>query len=234
MTRHGVDRSLATRPESLPAFASYALRRVGDPANTATDAELGVLHPRSVAARRAAFVAGRTAAHAALADIDRDVPSILAGAMRQPLWPSGIAASLSHAGDFAVAMAAPLERTGGVGIDIEVTRPAPELWDQVPRAVEHRWLQAIGDAAERDRMLLALFSAKEALYKAFFPRVGTWFGFEAVALEPTPSGFAAAFVETVDEDYPPDRTFGIHSAWFGEFVRSWLVLPITTRMAPNG
>ena len=70
MTRHGVDRSLATRPESLPAFASYALRRVGDPANTATDAELGVLHPRSVPARRAAFVAGRTAAHAALADIE--------------------------------------------------------------------------------------------------------------------------------------------------------------------
>jgi 4'-phosphopantetheinyl transferase EntD len=207
------------------------MRRVGDEANTATDAELAVLHPRSVPARRAAFVAGRTAAHAALADLDRDVPAILAGAMRQPLWPPGIVASLSHAGDFAVAMAAPLERTGGVGIDLELARPAPELWDQVPTPMERRWLRAIGDPAERDRMLLALFSAKEALYKAFFPRVGTWFGFEAAALEPAPSGFVATFVDTIDDSYPPGRTIGIHSAWSGEFVRSWLVLPIMATIA---
>jgi 4'-phosphopantetheinyl transferase EntD len=225
VTEHGVDRSLAARPGSLPAFASYALRRVGDAANTATEAELAVLHPRSVPARRSAFAAGRTAAHAALADLDHDVPSILAGSMRQPLWPPGIAASLSHAGDVAVAMAAPLEHTGGVGIDIEVERPAPELWDQVPLAGERRWLQAIDDPAERDRMLLALFSAKEALYKAFFPRVGTWFGFEAAALEPRPGGFVAAFVKTIDEAYPPDRNVGLYSAWFGDVVRSWLVLP---------
>lgn len=224
MTR-GVDRSLAVRPGALPPFASYAMRLVGDPANTVTDAELAVLHPRTVPARRTAFVAGRTAAHAALAELDRDAPSILAGPMRQPLWPSGIAASLSHAGDVAVAMAAPLEHTGGVGIDIEVARPAPELWDQVPLPAERRWLQAIGDPAERDRALVALFSAKEALYKAFFPRVGSWFGFEAVVLEPTPSGFVAAFVETIDDSYPPARTLCLYSAWFGDVVRSWLVLP---------
>jgi 4'-phosphopantetheinyl transferase EntD len=216
---------LATRPGLLPAFASYAMRRIGNPANSATEAELALLHPRSVAARRAAFVAGRAAAHAALAELDRDVPAILAGRMRQPLWPEGIAASLSHAGDVAVALAAPQEHTGGVGIDIELARPAPELWDQVPLPGERRWLQAIGDTAERDRMLVALFSAKEALYKAFFPRVGTYFGFEAAALEPTPSGFAARLVESIDKAYPPTRAIRIHSAWFGDLVRSWLVLP---------
>lgn len=201
------------------------MRRVGDAANTATDAELAMLHPRSVAARRAAFLAGRTAAHAALADLDRDVPSILMGSMRQPLWPSGTAGSLSHAGDVAVAMAAPLEHTGGVGIDIEMAQTAPELWDQVPIAAERRWLEAITDPDERDRMLVALFSAKEALYKAFFPRVGTWFGFEAAALVPTRAGFAATFVEAVDDSYPPTRTLSIYSTWFGDVVRSWLVLP---------
>jgi 4'-phosphopantetheinyl transferase EntD len=224
VTERGVDRSLAARPASLPPFASYAMRRVGHAANTATEAELAVLHPRSVAARRAAFVAGRTAAHAALAELDRDVPAILAGSMRQPLWPAGIAASLSHAGDVAVAVAAPLEHVGGVGIDIELARPAPELWDQVPLPGERRWLRTIDDAAERDRMLVALFSAKEAIYKAFFPRVGTYFGFEAAALEPTASGFAASLVESIDEAYPPARTIRIYSAWFDDVVRSWLVL----------
>ena len=204
---------------------SYATRRVGHVGNTATDAELALLHPSTVEARRAAFVAGRTAAHAALASLDRDVPQILAGSMRQPLWPVGITASLSHAGDVAVAVAASREHTGGVGIDVELARPTPELWDQVPLAREHRWLQAIGDAAERDRMLLALFSAKEAIYKAFFPRVGAYFGFEAAALQPTSHGFAASLVESIDEAYPPARVIRIHSAWFGDLVRSWLVLP---------
>jgi enterobactin synthetase component D len=142
-----------------------------------------------------------------------------------PPPPLGVTASPSHAGDVAVAVAAPLEQTGGVGVDIEVATPAPELWDQVPLPGERRWLQAIGDAAERDRMLVALFSAKEAIYKAFFPRVGTYFGFEAAALEPMPYGFAASFVENIDEAYPQGRAIRIHSAWFGDLVRSWLVLP---------
>lgn len=220
-----VDRSLTARPASLPAFASYAVRRVGHPANSATADELAVLHPRTVEGRRAAFVAGRTAAHAALTDLGRDVPGILAGPAREPLWPAGVAASLSHAGEVAVAVAAPLEQTGGIGIDVELTRPAPELWDQVPLAGERDWLRAIDGAGERARMLVALFSAKEAIYKAFYPRVGTYFGFEAAALEPTPHGFTARLVERIDASYPPGRTIRIHSGWFGDLVRSWLVLP---------
>ena len=170
-------------------------------------------------------MAGRTAAHAALADLGRDVPAILTGSAREPLWPAGVVASLSHAGDFAVAVAAPLEHTDGVGIDIELARHAPELWDQATLPAERRWLQGIGDGVERDRMLLALFSAKEALYKAIFPRVGTYFGFEAASLTPAQGGFTARLVESLDEAYPPDRAIRIHCAWFGDLVRSWLVLP---------
>ena len=225
MANRGFEHSLAARPGSLPAFVSYALRRVGDVANTATETEVAALHPRTVATRRAAFVAGRTASHAALADLNCDVPSILTGPMREPLWPDGVSGSLSHAGDVAIAMAAAHEHAGGVGVDIEKVRPAPELWDQVPLAVERRWLEGLADPAEGDRMLLALFSAKEAIYKAFYPRVGHYFGFEAAALEPTPFGFAASLVEAIDEAFPPGRPFLVNSAWFGDMVRTWLVLP---------
>lgn len=223
--RHVVGCPLATRPPALPAFVSYAMRRVGDPASSATAAELAVLHPRTVATRRAAFVAGRAAAHAALAALGRDVPSILPGPMREPVWPEGVVGSLSHAGDVALAIAASSGRTGGVGVDIEVARHAPELWDQVPVPRERRWLQALPTPVERDRMLLALFSAKEAIYKAFFPRVGSYFGFEAAELAPTPIGFMATLAEPIDERFPPGRAFEVHSAWLGDCVRSWLVLP---------
>jgi 4'-phosphopantetheinyl transferase EntD len=223
--RRGLDRSLEARPGSLSAYVAYAMRRVGDPANSAAESELAALHPRTVEARRAAFLAGRTAAHAALADLGRDVPSILAGPMREPLWPDGIVGSVSHAGDVAIAIAAPRERTCGVGIDIEVSRPAPELWDQVPLPGEARWLRAIPDPTERARMLLALFSAKEAIYKAFFPRVGSYFGFEGAVLTPTSTGFTASLAEPIDSGFPPGRTFVVDSAWFGDSVLSWLVLP---------
>ena len=225
MAHRGIDLSLAARPAALPAFVSYALRRVGEAANTATEAEIATLHPRTVPTRRAAFVAGRTASHAALADLNCDVASILSGPMREPLWPYGIAGSLSHAGDVAIAMAAPREHVEGVGVDIEKMRPAPELWDQVPLPVERRWLKGLADPVERDRMLVALFSAKEAIYKAFYPRVGHYFGFEAAALEPTPFGFAASLVEAIDETYPPGRPFLVNSTWFGDMVRNRLVLP---------
>jgi 4'-phosphopantetheinyl transferase EntD len=216
---------LAERPASLPTVVSYQVRLVGVPTNGATEAELALLHPRTVAARRAAFVAGRTAAHAALAELDRDVPSILSGPMREPLWPDGIAGSVSHAGEVALAMAAPRRRVGGVGVDIEQARPAPELWDQVPLPQERLWLDDLADPTERDRMLLALFSAKEAIYKAFYPRVGHYFGFEAAALEPTAGGFVATLVEAIDEGFPPGRPFRLGSTWFGDMVRTWLVLP---------
>lgn len=224
VSRH-VDFSLTVRPLSLPAFSGYAVRRVGDPTNTATSAELAALHPRTVPSRRAAFVAGRSAAHAALAELDRDVGSILPGPMREPVWPEGILGSLSHAGEVAVAVAAPTDRTVGIGVDVEVARPAPELWDQVPRPAERRWLRAIPDPVRRERALMSLFSAKEAVYKAFFPRVGHYFGFSAAELTPVSFGFEARLVERLDACFPPDHTFQVHSSWAGNMVRSWVVLP---------
>jgi 4'-phosphopantetheinyl transferase EntD len=225
VANRGNDPSLAARPVTLPEYVSYALRRVGDPGNTATAAEMGTLHPRTVATRRAAFVAGRTASHAALTDLGCDVTSILSGPMREPLWPPGIVGSLSHAGDVALALAAPREDAGGVGVDIEELRPAPELWDQVPLPAERTWLAGLADQVDRDRMMLALFSAKEAVYKAFFPRVGHYFGFQAAALHPAPFGFTATLVVAIDDTFAPGRPFPVHSDWFGDMVRSWLVLP---------
>jgi 4'-phosphopantetheinyl transferase EntD len=214
-------------PAALPAFASFATAGPLEPPVTGhEDAESTVLHPRAVAARRRSFRLGRAAAHAALATIGRDEGPILAGDDRRPIWPEGVSGSISHTADLGVALAAPADRTDGVGLDIEARRCAPELDTRVPRAEERRWLAGT-PAAGRDDLLLALFSAKESIYKAFYPRIQTFFGFEAASLVPGPGGFTARLVVDLDCDYPPERTFPVHVEWHGDRVLTWLVLEDT-------
>lgn len=212
-------------PPELPPFAAYAAARVGDPALATSDRELAFLHPAARIGRRRGFVAGRAAAHRALAELGLDDEVIGVGSRREPLWPEGVVGSISHTVDVAVALVAPRSSSGGVGVDVERFRDAPELWDQVPRPEELTWIDGHGDREDRERALFALFSAKETVYKAFSYRVGRPFGFEDASLVPTSSGFAGRLVGDLDTAYPVERTFAIHCEWFGDLVRTWAVLP---------
>ncbi len=145
---------------------------------------------------------------------------------REPIWPDGVVGSIAHAAGRGVALVAPSERSDGVGIDLEARRPAPEFADLVPRAEERSWLDDLDDGEQRDA-LLALFSSNESIYKAFFPRVGTFFGFDAASLVPTQNGFTAQLVADLDPDYPPHRTFDVWCGWQGDLVLTRLILPKT-------
>jgi len=125
---------------------------------------------RAAPERVAAFALGRHAAHAALARLGApDVP-LLAGADRAPCWPAGFVGSIAHAGGLAVAVAARAEAAGGLGIDVEPERGLEsELWPSIATASELAWLRSL--PAERGgRAALAVFCAKEAVFKAWYPR----------------------------------------------------------------
>ena len=215
---------------SIPEYAACAVRRSGDLDLAVSAAEAALVHPRAVPERRETFRLGRSAAHAALDMLGRDVGVIGVGANREPLWPPGVVGSISHVAGLARAVVAPATKSDGVGVDIEVRRSAPELELQVPRSEERQWLDGVA-GAERDAMLLSLFSAKEAVFKAFFPRVGFFFGFEAALLVPTSSGFAGSLVQAIDSEYPSARRFNIACRWYGSMVATWLVLPKTDSIA---
>lgn len=209
----------------LPAYSAFAVATADHSYdNYFTEAEKPLLHPRAVPGRQKAFWLGRAAAHGALQQLGRDDGPVLSGAGREPLWPSGLAGSISHTAELAVALVAPVSKTDGVGIDIEERRQVPELYGQVPRPEEEAWLDE-SPAGEQDDLILAMFSAKECIFKAFYPRVGTLFGFEAASLTPSPGGFSARMVENLDPDYPEDRTFDIGCEWHDHLVLSWLILP---------
>jgi len=137
---------------------------------------------RSVASRRAEFLAGRLAARLAAENAGLALGQVGVGDCRQPLWPGGITGSITHDRQFAVA--AIRRGRGGVGIDIlpELDSVTTDLlWPQVIDARESALLLA-RLPGPREESLALVFSAKECLYKVLFPGVQRVFDFLDVEL----------------------------------------------------
>ncbi|HEY1550544.1 MAG TPA: 4'-phosphopantetheinyl transferase superfamily protein [Kofleriaceae bacterium] len=117
--------------------------------------------------RRRDFVAGRTALHVLIGDVEIGVSE------RHAPIADGWTCSISHKGTLAAAIAAPAG-DGFVGIDLELAA-APKL-DITKRIVTPREPQPIGAAITR------VFAIKEAIYKAIDPIVQRYVGFLEVEL----------------------------------------------------
>jgi len=136
---------------------------------------------RSVPSRQAEFLAGRLCAATALAPFGWRGHRVGSGAWREPLWPPGMQGSISHTASHAAALVAPLDRWGGVGIDIEslVQAEAREwLLDSVVTQQELGWLAQGAPRMPQEALLTLAFSAKESFFKAAFRQLGRYIGFE--------------------------------------------------------
>ncbi|WGL15716.1 4'-phosphopantetheinyl transferase superfamily protein [Microbulbifer bruguierae] len=148
--------------------------------------ELGIVMPESIARavpkRQAEFLAGRYAAAMALQHlapvVDRGL-QVGIGEKRNPLWPNGVVGSISHVGTVAVCAVSHGTDKDYLGIDVEVlmsARVCREIAAIVANRQERELLKAHGLS---DRVALTLiFSAKESLFKALYPSVKDYFGFE--------------------------------------------------------
>ena len=192
----------------LPDFVAVAHTR-----GETTEARL--LHPeeaayvsaRAVESRRRDYAIGREAAHRALGLLAKDEGPIRRGRHGEPLWPDGVVGSITHAAGQVVAAVAGTNDASGIGVDTEnVARFFDGLIDYVAFGEEAERLRRL-PATEQDRATMELFSAKEAIYKAFFPTVGEFFGFAAAEVRPSEDGYAGRLLEPLDPDYPADRTF---------------------------
>lgn len=213
-------------PAGLPDFVAFAAFQPSEQLPRIHAAEWEILGPGAVPKRRSEFARGRGAAHRALEALGRSGEPVLAGANREPLWPNGVVGSISHAAGFGVAIVAGADRTDGVGVDIEKLGDVSELEDQVLRPEERAWIGDL-EVDQQPRAVLAIFSAKEAIFKAFFPRCRVLFGFETASLTPISTGYVATLLDGIDTAYPPNRTFAVSSSWYEDIVLSSVVLPKT-------
>jgi 4'-phosphopantetheinyl transferase EntD len=133
--------------------------------------------------RRREFVTARRCAREALARLGHPPVAIRPGPRREPLWPAGLAGSITHCSGYRAAAVARASDLASVGIDAEPHAPLPSrVIDSVTADgdVEHLAELARADPAVHwDRLL---FSAKEAIYKAWFPLTRRWLGFDDASL----------------------------------------------------
>ena len=114
---------------------------------------------------------------------------------RVPLWLEEVTGSITHS---ATACLAAVTRRGplrGLGLDLEPDDPlAPDLWETICLPAERDWLESQAEA-QRGRLALLIFSAKEAAYKAQYAVSRQLFGFDAlhVRIAPETRGFTATF-----------------------------------------
>ena len=139
------------------------------------------VHPK----RAREFRFGRGLAHELLRELRQPHDPIEVGPHREPVWPTGIVGSISHAAGICGVAIAKAREVLGLGIDIERGGPLDEdLWDMVGTDRERSDMQTTLDRDEGDAAKL-LFAAKEALYKAQFPLSQRFLEFRDVVLEPS-------------------------------------------------
>ena len=152
-----------------------ALGHVGDHFSDLSENEKKLVKSVS-ASRRHEFSSGRRVARAAMQAIGIQPAEILA-AERRPMWPEHVAGSIAHSRTIAVSAVSSRERHRGLGIDvIPVTAVSEKTGARVLSENELRWVRELGPGEWRT----AVFSAKEAIYKAVNPLVGEFLGFNEV------------------------------------------------------
>jgi 4'-phosphopantetheinyl transferase EntD len=150
----------------------------------------GVLFPEeektiahAVESRRRQYAAVRSCARACLARLGYAWVPILPGVGGAPTWPAGVLGSMTHCAGYAAAAVGRLSRISAIGIDAEPDAPLPEgVLDLVATPSERDRLAATQPEPHGPNWDRLLFSAKEAVYKAWFPLTGEWLDHEEVEI----------------------------------------------------
>lgn len=160
------------------SLAGHTLHRVIFDPTTFTDSDLLWLPHHAQLAdagrkRKADHLAGRIAAMHALNE--RTIPAI--GPSGEPLWPEGVSGSITHSGT--QAMAVVTQHPALIGIDCEAILPENEAREIKDGIIDEQEERVLCRAGYPFALALTLaFSAKESLFKALFPQVQTYMGFD--------------------------------------------------------
>lgn len=129
------------------------------------------------------FTAGRTCARIALERLGYENIAIPVGKRRQPVWPEGIAGSISHAGNHCIAAVCTRNHFTSLGVDIEQATPLSESLVDLVCSREERNRLANGAGSSTGLLAKFMFSAKEAVFKCLFPVYGEELEFHDVSLD---------------------------------------------------
>lgn len=128
----------------------------------------------AVEKRAREYAAGRALARTALRQSGLGEGVVAAAPERYPLWPAGVVGSISHSNRLVAVAVAGSAGHRGIGIDVEEECAVPgSVVDSVLSPREKKLVGKDAGNAEATR----IFSCKEALYKAVYPRTHEFLDF---------------------------------------------------------
>ncbi|AVV45618.1 4'-phosphopantetheinyl transferase superfamily protein [Streptomyces sp. ID05-04B] len=166
---------------AVEAFGEEGVREFG---NTPLYPQEEALLVRAVDKRRREFTIVRGCARRAMEKLGVPAQPVLPGLRGAPHWPDGVTGSMTHCADYSAAALVRAADLASLGIDAEPHGPLPEgVLSAVALPAEAARLERL--AADRpevhwDRLL---FSAKESVYKAWFPLTRKWLDFEEADID---------------------------------------------------
>ena len=167
-------------PNPFPDHISFCLLPIHSTSNQKPHpAEENYFSQLSSVSRKEHYRSGRICAGEVLSKLGaRGQPVLRDPQTREPLWPEGISGAITHSGNWAAAAAGKTSDVSGIGIDLEDLER--QVDSRISRHVcipeEQKWLQECGeDLLEKN--LKIIFSAKESIFKAFFPYTRTYLHF---------------------------------------------------------
>jgi 4'-phosphopantetheinyl transferase EntD len=172
----------------VPALVA-AHEEFGDPPGLtlfpAEDAALGTV----VEQRRREYTTVRWCARRALAGIGLPPAPVVPGVRGAPGWPAGVVGSMTHCAGYRAAAVARTADACTVGIDAEPHEPLPDgVLAAIATPAEAAHVADLLRTHPRVRWDRMLFSAKESVYKAWFPLTGRWLGFADADIVFDPAG----------------------------------------------
>ncbi len=168
-------------PDSVVTVEAYGH---DEAENTRLYPEEEAVVAQAVPKRRREFTVVRSCARRAMEKLGVPPQPVLPGERGAPRWPAGLTGSMTHCDGYCAAALVRATDLASLGIDAEPDGPLPEgVLDAVSLPAERERLLRLADkhpAIHWDRLL---FSAKESVYKAWFPLTQQWLDFSEADID---------------------------------------------------
>ncbi|MER7416982.1 4'-phosphopantetheinyl transferase superfamily protein [Micromonospora peucetia] len=172
----------------LPSAVAVA-ESFTDPAGLTLFPEEEALVARSVEKRRREFTTVRHCARLALDELGLAPVPIVSGARGAPVWPAGVVGSMTHCEGYRAAVLGRTTAFATLGVDAEPHAPLPDgVLDAIALPAERARTATLSAARPSICWDRLLFSAKESVYKAWFPLTGRWLDFSEADIVIDPAG----------------------------------------------
>lgn len=154
--------------------------------------------------RKKEYILSKVLIHQLLKDdFNLDFREFSSNEDRSPIWPSGFIGSISHSKNLVVVALS--QNSKYLGIDLEnIGRMKNEVFDKISIEEDVKNVNGLSE----EQLMTLIFSAKEALYKALYPEVKKFFGFEYAYVQNVfidKNSFEICLKKPINEQWTPEK-----------------------------